>query len=161
MPPDAIGEAIGEAIAKTRCEDTGGAARGEINRSYADLGAGDLSSTSHRRWDVYYEDTTLETRSILEGSICLHQLSQWITVRDEEEDILAGRYLQQHECPKIGEALEIDVFYLIVRSPWSPQKSHEEATVCVDLTTNPTRLAAAFGFLQIKMRKKMRGNGQA
>ncbi|KAI5011064.1 hypothetical protein ZWY2020_013201 [Hordeum vulgare] len=140
----ATSEAFGGEIARTRGDVTGGAAYCEINRSAADLGAG---TTAYRRWDVDFEDTTLVTRSVFHGSICLHEPSRWIMVRDEEDDILAGRYLQIHEYPKDGEALDIDGFHLVVRNPASPQKSNEQVTVCVDLTSNHIRFGGRFWVL--------------
>lgn len=92
-------------------------------------------------------DNALVSRTERRGFIYLHQDSRWITVRDDEHDILAGTYLQQHEIPKEGDELEIDGFRVSVRSPWSPRKiDNEPATVC-DLTIKSTRVGGRFRVL--------------
>ncbi|KAI4965263.1 hypothetical protein ZWY2020_054920 [Hordeum vulgare] len=59
------------------------------------------------------------------GSINLHQVSHWITIRDEENDILAGRYLQDNETPKIGQSMDIDGFHLIVGNLCEAQRDEQ------------------------------------
>lgn len=167
MSPEAIGEATEEAtgtvtdneiqalcgsIARKRVaagdaigEETGGLAAG----GYDEIRDGDGEEAvvpSHRRWEVTYEDSTIESPRVLHGFISLHLPSLWITVRDAEDDILAGRYLQKRECPRVGHVLEIDGFRLIVRNPSSPE-IQEKAAVCVDLTSPPTRFGRRFWVL--------------
>ncbi|KAI4978302.1 hypothetical protein ZWY2020_014856 [Hordeum vulgare] len=151
MPPEAIGEAIAKAIYET----AGRGRRGEIGidlsaaspLSIAD-GTRVSPTASHRRWEIYYVDKALVSKTERQGFIYLPQDSRWITVRDDEHDILAGTYLQQHELPKEGGELEIDGYRVFVQSPRSSRKiDNEKATVCVDLTTKSTRFGGRFWVL--------------
>ncbi|KAI5003741.1 hypothetical protein ZWY2020_030901 [Hordeum vulgare] len=94
---------------------------------------------SHRRWKISYVDTDRVSGAKRPGFIYLHKGSRWITVRDDEHDILAGKYLQQRENSKVGDELEIDGFRVSVRSLWTPRKvDYEPAKVC-DITIDSTR----------------------
>ncbi|KAI5009453.1 hypothetical protein ZWY2020_011590 [Hordeum vulgare] len=103
---------------------------------------------AHRSWTVSFEDTSSEERVQRSGSIKLHQVSRWITIRDEDNDILAGRYLQDGETPTIGQIMEIDGFKLIVRDL---QEAHQggfrNGKVSTDLISSSPRFGGRFWVL--------------
>ncbi|KAI5015923.1 hypothetical protein ZWY2020_059750 [Hordeum vulgare] len=104
------------AARKETTEVKGGVIRGGIVGS--PCRSRDLSDAeevpSHRRWAAVFEDSTSAGRLQRVGSIHLHLASRWVTVRDEDNDILAGRFLQDGEDPKVGDGMDIDGFLLIV-----------------------------------------------
>ncbi|KAI4998584.1 hypothetical protein ZWY2020_053926 [Hordeum vulgare] len=78
------------------------------------LRAGPVPEVSpYHRWDVEFADSILSDAKLIQGSICLHLPSRWITIRDVHDDILAGRYLHENEYPHVGEVLDIDGFHLL------------------------------------------------
>ncbi|KAE8780637.1 hypothetical protein D1007_46218 [Hordeum vulgare] len=82
------------------------------------------------------------------GSIHLHLASRWVTVRDEDNDILADRFLQDGEDPKVGDCMDIDGFLLIVGDLREEVPIHRDiAKVCFDLTTDPPRFGGRFWVL--------------
>lgn len=107
-------------IAIRSVDETGGTSRDSLDGqsiligSDGKEGAGGASSPTHLKWAASFEDTTTASRVQRFGSLRLHQVSRWITIRDVDNDILAGRYLQESESPKIGQCLEIDGFQCCV-----------------------------------------------
>ncbi|KAI5012574.1 hypothetical protein ZWY2020_024840 [Hordeum vulgare] len=102
---------------------------------------------SHWRWEVFYIDTNLVSQTERRGFIYLHKESRWITVRDDEHDILAGIFLQHLDDPKNGDVLEVDGFRVSVRCKWAPKKIDiKPATVC-DLTIDSKQFGGRFWVL--------------
>ncbi|XP_037472397.1 uncharacterized protein LOC119348177 [Triticum dicoccoides] len=66
----------------------------------------------------------------------MHPRSSWTTVRDEEHDILAGRYLNAGEMIQAGMRLHIDVFEILVLDSLQVSSGGEEQIEIVDLTTS-------------------------
>ncbi|KAI4966152.1 hypothetical protein ZWY2020_042185 [Hordeum vulgare] len=103
---------------------------------------------SHRNWTVSFVDTSSEERVQRLGCIKLHQVSHWITIRDEDNDILAGRYLQDEETPKIGLTMEIDGFKLIVGDLHEAHQGDlHKSKVSFDLLSNSPRFGGRFWVL--------------
>ncbi|KAI5017340.1 hypothetical protein ZWY2020_042228 [Hordeum vulgare] len=114
----------------------------------ADLERGRGGASAHRRWAVSYEDTASIKRLQRFGSIVFHAVSRWITVRDDDNDILAGRYLQHFESPKAGDCLEIDSFQVVVGNLYdSRQEDLEKDKVCIDLSSPLPRFGGRFWVL--------------
>ncbi|KAI5015821.1 hypothetical protein ZWY2020_059360 [Hordeum vulgare] len=135
------------AARKETTEVKGGVIRGGIVGS--PCRSRDLSDAeevpSHRRWAAVFEDSTSAGRLQRVGSIHLHLASRWVTVRDEDNDILAGRFLQDGEDPKVGDGMDIDGFLLIVGDLREEVPIHRDiAKVCVDLTTDPPCFGGRF-----------------
>ncbi|KAI4973583.1 hypothetical protein ZWY2020_041364 [Hordeum vulgare] len=130
-----VASAIGEDISLVAGGD------GQIRDGLSELGA-DLS---HRRWEVMFEGSAIDSPGDRHGFIYLHLSSLWITIRDAKGDILAGRYLQKQEFPRVGQTLEIDGFRMIVRKSLS-LGTLDKASIC-DLTSPPTHFGGRFWVL--------------
>ncbi|KAI4986557.1 hypothetical protein ZWY2020_019187 [Hordeum vulgare] len=96
---------------------------------------------TRRSWTVLFVDTSSEEHVQRSGSIKLHQVSRWITLRDEKYDILAGRYLQDEEAPTIGQIMDIDGFKIIVKD------RHEAHQVSTDLISSSPQFGGRFWVL--------------
>ncbi|KAE8770908.1 hypothetical protein D1007_57285 [Hordeum vulgare] len=139
--PAAVGEDIGEAF---------GGAIGERGGGPSSLISGDgegNGGASHRKWVVSFEDTSSKDRMQRFGFIKLHQVSRWITIRDEDNDILVGRYLQMEELPKSGQTMEIDGFRLIIGEPCEDNPGDFMSKVRSDLVSNSPRFGGRFWVL--------------
>ncbi|KAI5003139.1 hypothetical protein ZWY2020_027789 [Hordeum vulgare] len=79
------------------------------------IGEGSRTCAAHRRWEVVFLAPSSEFQGDRQGFIILHLSSLWITIRDAQGDILAGRYLQNAEYPAAGQILEIDGFRFLVQ----------------------------------------------
>ncbi|KAI5017103.1 hypothetical protein ZWY2020_037481 [Hordeum vulgare] len=73
------------------------------------------TDSAHRRWEVVFLVSSSDSLGDRQGFIILHLSYLWTTIRDAEGDILAGRYLQEDEFPRVGQIREIDGFQLLVR----------------------------------------------
>lgn len=70
------------------------------------------------------------------GILNHHPTSRWITVRDEEEDILVGRYLRGDEHVLEGVHMVIDVFEISIGCPITQGQQRDSDPIdIVDLTT--------------------------
>ncbi|KAI5016911.1 hypothetical protein ZWY2020_037289 [Hordeum vulgare] len=112
-----------------------------------DLVVADDGLSAHRTWAAALEDTTFATRLQRFGSIVLHLFSRWITVRDEDNDILAGTYLQGIQVPKLGYKLEIDGVQVVVGNMREATRDDKEITQVCDLTASPARCGGRFWVL--------------
>ncbi|KAE8787468.1 hypothetical protein D1007_38638 [Hordeum vulgare] len=113
----------------------------------SDLAVADDGSTAHRTWAAAFEDTFSAARQQCFGSLVLHLFSRWITVRDEDNDILAGTYLQGNQVPKLGDKLEIDGVRVVVGNAWEATHGDKEITQVCDLTASPARCGGRFWVL--------------
>ena len=84
------------------------------------------------KWYVHFEDAR-EVGRWINGLIYSHP-SRWMTIRDEEGDILAGRHLNIDEELDIGKRLKIDFFHIEVLECVQVPMECKEQTVVVDLT---------------------------
>ncbi|KAI4968790.1 hypothetical protein ZWY2020_046120 [Hordeum vulgare] len=105
-----------------------GQSRSARRAAESDLVVADEGLSAHRTWAAAFEDTTSAARLQRFGSIVLHLFSRWITVRDEDNDILAGTYLQGIQVAKLGDKLEIDGVQVVVGNAWEATRDDEEIT---------------------------------
>ncbi|XBI29705.1 hypothetical protein VPH35_053629 [Triticum aestivum] len=103
------------------------------------------------KWYVRFQDDR-ETGRRINGSIYSHP-SRWMTIRDEDGDILAGRHLNVDEELSIGKRLIIDLFHIeVLECVQAPMDCDEQLDV-VDLTENadgpkpPQRVGGRFWIL--------------
>ncbi|KAE8771403.1 Alpha-L-arabinofuranosidase 1 [Hordeum vulgare] len=101
-------------------------------------------TSAHRKWEAVFEDVSFESRRQCFGSIVLHFPSRWVTIRDEDDDILAGTYLQVNQVPKVGDILEIDGVQVLVGNVWEEQRVDNGHPEICDLTASPVRYGGRF-----------------
>lgn len=67
----------------------------------------------HKRikWKVSFSE--IGTLDLKKGRIVYHPESRWLTLRDEEDDILAGHYLQEGDRISEGAHFLVDVFSVV------------------------------------------------
>lgn len=124
---------------------------------FGQLWGGSRTEQPHRRWEVLFRDLSANSLDDTRGYIILHLQSMWATIRDDEGDILAGRYLQKEEFPKAGQILLIDGYRLTVQ---------EQSTLGAQIKDSVSFLhflvvsVVGFGFLLIRMKRWMRSWGR-
>ncbi|KAM3387044.1 hypothetical protein ACQJBY_010122 [Aegilops geniculata] len=87
------------------------------------------------RWRIRFKDDR-RVEIWRDGFVYVHPRSSWTTVRDEEHDILVGRYLDAGEMIQSGMRLRIDFFEILVLDCLQVSSSGEEQIEIVDLTTS-------------------------
>lgn len=111
---------------------------------YGQFCGGSRKADPHRRWEVLFRDSAANSQEDRPGFMFLHLQSMWATIRDEEGDILVGRYLQKDEFPKAGQILLIDGYRLIVLEQ-STLGTQNKAPVSVP--SRPSRFGGRFWVL--------------
>ncbi|KAI5002335.1 hypothetical protein ZWY2020_026985 [Hordeum vulgare] len=114
------GGVIGAAIGRAR--DDASHSDGRIRSTCCDAKAHLDGASAHRKWAAAFEDISSASRRQRFGSVVLHFPSRWVTIRDEDDDILAGTYLQVNQVPKVGDNLEIDGVQVLVGNLWEAQR---------------------------------------
>ncbi|KAE8819611.1 hypothetical protein D1007_02608 [Hordeum vulgare] len=109
---------------------------------YGQFCGGSLKADPHRRWDVLFRDSATNSQEDRPGYMFLHLQSMWATIRDEEGDILVGRYLQKDEFPKAGQILLIDGYRLEVL-----EQSGTQNKAPVSVLSRPSRFGGRFWVL--------------
>ncbi|KAI4998610.1 hypothetical protein ZWY2020_053952 [Hordeum vulgare] len=109
---------------------------------YGQFCGGSLKADPHRRWDVLFRDSATNSQEDRPGYMFLHLQSMWATIRDEEGDILVGRYLQKDEFPKAGHILLIDGYRLEVL-----EQSGTQNKAPVSVLSRPSRFGGRFWVL--------------
>ena len=87
---------------------------------------------NHTKWYVRFQDDR-EAGTWINGLIYSHP-SRWMTIRDEEGDILAGRHLNVGEDIAVGKSLFIDLYHIEVLECMQAPKECDEQIEFVDLS---------------------------
>lgn len=77
-------------------------------------------------------------------------LSGWTTLRDDTDDILAGRYLRESERVVTGGEMVIDDYVIVVGLRSSPPRRRRLTLApgdLIDLTSEPAPSGSRFGCL--------------
>ncbi|KAI4980672.1 hypothetical protein ZWY2020_021157 [Hordeum vulgare] len=115
-------------------------ASGELGQ----IRGGSRTEHPHCRWEVLFRASSTNSLEDRQGFIILHLEFMWATIRDEEGDILAGRYLQKEEFPKAGQILVIDGYRLLVQEQ---SKIGAQIKDSVSVPSHPIRFGGRFWVL--------------
>ncbi|KAE8811836.1 hypothetical protein D1007_11250 [Hordeum vulgare] len=67
-----------------------------------------------RRWKISYSE--IDRTYLNGGTLLLHLVSRWMTIRDKEDDILVGRHLQEGGLFSEGVRISIDIYNVTIIS---------------------------------------------
>ncbi|XP_044365716.1 uncharacterized protein [Triticum aestivum] len=96
------------------------------------------------KWRILFEDVrAIGLRS--EGVLFTYYPSRWMVVRDLDNDILGGRYLNEEEEISEGTRLLIDNLEVTICSFLQEEPEVHDQTEVIDLTDDPKRSKPQFG----------------